>query len=64
MTLQRNATLILKVSTIIFATVIVFFQDLAMVANDALNSEFMSHILAIPFLFGYLIYRKRKMKQN
>jgi exosortase len=61
MTLQRNATLILKVSTIIFATVIVFFQDLAMVANDALNSEFMSHILAIPFLFGYLIYRKRKM---
>lgn len=61
MTLQRNATLILKVSTIIFATVIVFFQDLAMVTNDALNSEFMSHILAIPFLFGYLIYRKRKM---
>jgi len=61
MTLQRNATLILKVSTIILATVIVFFQDLAMVTNDALNSEFMSHILAIPFLFGYLIYRKRKM---
>jgi len=49
------------VSTIIFATVIVFFHDLAMVTNDALNNEFMSHILAIPFLFGYLIYRKRKM---
>jgi len=51
----------LKASTILAASIIVFYQDLAMIVNDALQSEFMSHILAIPFLFGYLIYRKRKM---
>ena len=61
MTFQRNATLISKVAIVVFATVIVFFQDLSIVANDALHTEFMSHIIAIPFLFSYLIFRKRKM---
>jgi len=51
----------LKASIIVVASLIIFFQDLAMLANDALQSEFMSHILVIPFLFSYLIYRKRKM---
>lgn len=51
----------LKITFIVVAALVVFYQDLVMVANDALNSEFMSHILAIPFLFGYLLYRKRKM---
>jgi len=61
---QLNANILavtLKTATILAATIIIFYQDLAMVANDALQSEFMSHILVIPFLFSYLIYRKRKM---
>ena len=61
MTFQRNATLISKVAIVVFATVIVFFQDLSIVANDALHTEFMSHILVIPFLFSYIIYRTRKI---
>jgi len=60
--LNANALAIsLKTAIILAATVIIFYQDLAVIANDALQSEFMSHILAIPFLFSYLIYRKRKM---
>jgi exosortase len=61
---QRNSTsltLALKTVTILAATAIIFSQDLAIIANDALQSEFMSYMLAIPFLFTYLIYRKRKM---
>jgi hypothetical protein len=29
--------------------------------NDALQSEITNYMLAIPFIFTYLIYRKRKM---
>jgi len=44
----------LKITTIVAAALAVFYQDLAIIANDALQTEFMSHILAIPFLFAYL----------
>ena len=56
-----NLVLGLKIAVIVAATLAIFYQDLTVIANDALQSEFMSHILAIPFLFSYLIYRKRKM---
>jgi hypothetical protein len=59
-----NSVLSLKLAIIVFATLIIFYQDLALVANDALQSEFMSHILAVPFLFTYLIYRKEKNDQK
>ena len=58
---RSNLVLGLKIAIIVAAAFTIFYQDLAIVANDALQSEFMSHILAIPFLFNYLIYRKRKM---
>jgi hypothetical protein len=32
-----------------------------MVANEAVRSEPMSHILAVLFLLAYLVYRKRRM---
>jgi exosortase len=56
-----NLVLGLKIAVIVAAALMIFHQDLAIVANDALQSEFSSHILAIPFIFAYLIYRKRKM---
>lgn len=58
---KNSLVLALKVALIVVAAFAIFYQDLIIVANDALQSEFMSHILAIPFLFGYLIFRKRKM---
>lgn len=58
---RSNLILGLKIAAITAPILTFFYQDLAIIANDALHTEFMSHILAIPFLFAYLIYRKRKM---
>jgi len=56
-----NIALSTKALTIILATIAIYFQDLTIVANEAIRSEVMSHIIAIPFLVTYLLYRKRKM---
>jgi len=58
---RSNFNLGLKVATIIASTLAIFHQDLAIIINDALQNEATSYVLTIPFLFIYLIYRKRKM---
>jgi len=66
--LQRHLPIIptdlvsaLKIAVIVTATLTVFFQDLTLIFTDALHNETTSYILAIPFIFASLIYRKRKM---
>jgi exosortase len=56
-----NPAIALKASAIGVAIVALFYQDLSILFNDALRNEATSHILVIPLLFAYLIYRKRKM---
>jgi exosortase len=51
----------LKASTLIVAAMALYFQDLRIIFTDALTNESTSYILIIPFLFAYLIYRKRRM---
>jgi hypothetical protein len=58
---KSNSVLGLKIAVIAATTLVIFYQDLATLVNDGSQSEFTSYILAIPFLFAYLIYRKRKM---
>jgi len=58
---RSNAFLAIKIVAIAAATIVLFSQDLTMIFLDALQSETTSHILAIPILFAYLVYRKRKM---
>jgi len=58
---KTQIALAAKIAAIAIATVALLSQDLTILFNDALQSEITSHILAIPFLFAYLIYRKRKM---
>ena len=58
---ETHMTIAAKIATVIAATITLFSQDLTIIFNDALQSETTSHILAIPFIFAYLIYRKRKM---
>ena len=53
--------LAVKAGAITLTTLAFYWQDLTILANEAIRSEFMTHILAIPFLFAYLLYRKRKM---
>jgi exosortase len=59
--IASNAALTLKVATLSIAILLLYFQDLSIVFNDALHNEQTFHILAIPILFVYLLYRKRKM---
>jgi exosortase len=40
---------------------LVYSQDLLTVANEAVQTELASYILAIPLLIGYIVYRKRKI---
>ncbi len=56
-----NLALALKASTLIVAVITLYFQDLRIIFADAFTNESTSYILIIPFLFAYLVYRKRKM---
>jgi len=58
---RSSLILSLKISTILVASLVIFYQDINIIFSDALQDESTSHILAIPILFVYLIYRKRKM---
>jgi exosortase len=58
---SSKVALAIKGVFILVATLAIYFQDLSILANDAIQNDLMSYALAIPFLFTYLIYRKRKM---
>ncbi|MGB9841312.1 MAG: exosortase/archaeosortase family protein [Candidatus Bathyarchaeales archaeon] len=57
--IHNNLWLILKAVAIPAATLILFYQDLAIIFSDAFKSEAASYMLAIPFILAYLLYRKR-----
>jgi exosortase len=44
---------------ILGATLLVFWNDLQIVLNEGLVAEGYSHVLLLPFVLAYLIYRKR-----
>ena len=52
---------IISISLIILPILIVYWQDLSILFNEALQSEAVSHIILIPFLVSYLIYRKKEL---
>jgi exosortase len=58
---QHSLAVALKFAVIAIVIVVIYSQDLGLVFSGALNDESSFHILAIPFLFLYLMYRKRKM---
>jgi exosortase len=58
---NHTLALALKFSVIAAVVVVFYLQDLSIVFGNAFSDEATFHILAIPFLFGYLLYRKRKM---
>lgn len=58
---QHRIAISLKFSVITIAIIALYSQDLGIVFNGALHDETTYHILVIPFLFVFLLYRKRKM---
>lgn len=58
---RGSIALIAKTATVVSATIAIFSQDLAIILGDAIQSETNSHILVIPFIIAYLLYRKRRL---
>ncbi len=58
---MSNLALALKATAVSIAVLAMFYRDLNIVFNDALQDEATSHLLAIPIVFAYFVYRKRKM---
>ena len=56
-----KVALAIEMAVLIFAILVIYRYDLAIVANQALHSEQTSHVLAVPFILAYLIYRKKEM---
>lgn len=58
---QTRTAFALKIATLIAATVTIFYGDLALIFNEALQNETTIYLLIVPFTVALLTYRKRKM---
>ena len=56
---RSTIALSIKAFAVLLATTAIFYQDLAILASEALKNELMSYILAVPFLLIYILYQKR-----
>lgn len=52
---------VLAAFLVLLLILIVYWRDLDVLVNEALSTEALTHILIIPFLAGFLFYRKREM---
>lgn len=60
-TMRTNYLPVLSVVMILLVVLVVYWQDLSILFNEALQSEAVSQIILIPFLVSYLIYRKKEL---
>ena len=58
-TVKRNYRLILMLALITVAVLIVYSNDLMILANEALQNESFSHVLLLPFFAAFLFYLKK-----
>jgi len=57
----KNKATAIKIVALLSLVAIFYHQDFIIIGNEALKSEITSYILVIPFLWGCMIYRKRKV---
>jgi len=60
-TMRSNYLTVISPFMILLTILAVYREDLAIVANEALQSEAVSHIILVPLVISYLLYRKREM---
>jgi len=60
-TLRSNYLTVLSVFMIVLIILVVYREDLAIIANEAVQSEAVSHVILVPLVISYLLYRKREM---
>ena len=58
--INSKNTLSIKILVATMSFIILYWRDLFLIINEALNNESSSHIIAVPFLLGYIIYRNRR----
>jgi hypothetical protein len=54
MEIQGRTGLRVKILVVLLAPAILYWEDLFIVAEEALNSDISNHILAIPILLAYI----------
>jgi len=60
--IARNCSFtIISISLITLTILILYWQDLSILANEAIQNEAVSHIILVPFLASFLIYRKGEL---
>jgi len=57
--LKKHSPLILSVATIPLMILIVYWRDLSIIVNEALQNEAVTHVVLVPILVSYIVYRKR-----
>ncbi len=61
MNIDDKYSQVFKILLLLTSVFAIYWKDLFIVFNEALNSELVTHILAIPFMLSYIIYRLRKV---
>jgi exosortase len=59
--LKRNSFFVLSAIAIPLMILIVYWQDLSILVNEALYNEAVTHIILVPILVSYIVYRKRNV---
>jgi len=59
--LKSHSLLILSAILILLLILIVYWRDLSILVNEAMHNEAVTHIVLVPFLLSYIVYRKRDM---
>jgi len=57
--LNKHSFLVLSAIMIPLMILIVYWQDLSILVNEALYNEAVTHIVLVPVLVSYIVYRKR-----
>jgi len=59
--LKSHLALILSITLVSLTILVVYWQDLMILVNEAMQNEALTHIVLVPFLICFLMYRKRKL---
>ena len=58
---NNKTALGIKVGALFLAVLLLYHQDLTMLGNEAIQSDLASHVLIVPFILMYVVYRRRKI---
>nr|MDO8133500.1 exosortase/archaeosortase family protein [Candidatus Njordarchaeum guaymaensis] len=60
---RKSGFTIVSIFLIILTVLILYWQDLSILANEALQNEATNHIILVPFLAAFLIYRRKELSK-